>query len=512
MQYSSQIPTIYRRFPRWWVRTLLLAMGLSIVSIPAAAQCAGAVAELPVAAKCTERRQAPTAIASIDPSRRYHLEDLIDIAETNNPRTRIVWEAAKQAAEHVGLTRSVYFPKLAGMALFGDERIINPFPKPLAAVGYVMVEIPAVQSGLELEYTIFDFGKRRSQLESSKALRFAAAATFQRTTQDVAYRVVVAYYNLVTAQEKLTAIRQILNTAQTTQSAAEAQLANGRATLPDVLNAKAATAQAAYDLETSIGDEAMARVRLREALGVEPSDEIEVEKPASTPEASAVSNSVAALVEAARHDRPDLQAFAEKLNSANQAIKTARSSYRPTAEFKSDAAQQSIWPSMSQPSLGNTTQFVWSVGVKLRWEFFDGGARRNEVLIAESEHRQAAEELREKQDEVTRETWTAYLQFRTAARQQEAAQSLLAAATTSYDASLDAYRYGVKNLVDLVTAESQLAQARLADVQARSAVLISSVTLGYTTGNLLRPHPEAVHTNVKQPALPGKDVSDHSDF
>jgi hypothetical protein len=46
-------------------------------------------------------------------------------------------------------------------------------------------------------------------------------------------------------------------------------------------------------------------------------------------------------------------------------------------------------------------------------------------------------------------------------RQQQAAQTLLTAATTSYDASLDAYGYGVKNLIDLVNAESQLAEARL---------------------------------------------------
>ena len=113
---------------------------------------------------------------------------------------------------------------------------------------------------------------------------------------------------------------------------------------------------------------------------------------------------------------------------------------------------------------------------------------------------------------MTRETWTAYLQFRTAARQQEAAKSLLAASTTSYDASLDAYRYGVKNLVDLVTAESQLAQARLADVQARSAVLTSSVTLGYTTGNLLRSHPAAAPTNKGKSSSLGKDPSDHQEF
>jgi len=350
-----------------------------------------------------------------------------------------------------------------------------------------------------MEYTVFDFGRRRAQLNSSKAAQLAAAASFQRVNQDVAYDVVVAYYNLVTAQERLAAIRQILATARTTQAAAEAQLANGRATLPDVLNAMAGTARAEYDLQTSLGAEEIARVKLREALGVEPSDAITVEQPAGTPDLSAVSTSVESFVEAALQDRPDLKSLAEKLHAADAEVKTARSAYQPTVEFESKGSSQSIWPTVSQPSLGNTTQFVWSTGIELKWSLFDGGLRKREVLRRTSEQRQATEELREKSDGIARETWVAYLQFGTAIRQQEAAQTLLQAATTSYDASLDAYGYGVKNLIDLVNAESQLAEARLADVEARSAVLTSAANLGYTTGSLLRPPTDGAQSATTQP-------------
>jgi outer membrane protein TolC len=240
-------------------------------------------------------------------------------------------------------------------------------------------------------------------------------------------------------------------------------------------------------------------VKLREALGVEPSDAITVEQPAGAPDLSAVSASVESFVETALQDRPDLKSLAEKLRAADAEVKSARSAYRPTVEFESKGSSQSIWPTVSQPSLGDTTQFVWSTGVELKWNLFDGGLRRHEVLQRASEQRQAAEELREKSDDIARETWVAYIQFGTAVRQQEAAQTLLLAATTSYDASLDAYGYGVKNLIDLVNAESQLAEARLADVEARSAVLTSAANIGYTTGNLLRPRPDAAQSVTTQP-------------
>jgi outer membrane protein TolC len=478
---------------------LLLGACLLFCTTSAAAQCVGSISDLSTTANCTARLSAPKALATIDPHRPYRLEEMIDIAESNNPRTRVAWEQAKQAAEKIGLARSEYFPRLAGTALFANERFINPFPKPLAPLGYTMVESPTIDAGLAMEYTVFDFGRRRTRLDASKAQRLAAVASFQRVNQDVAYDVVVAYYNLVTAQERLTAIRQILATARTTQSAAEAQLANGRATLPDVLNAKAGTARAEYDLERSLGDEEIARVKLRETLGVEPSDAITIEQPEVAPDLSAVSNSVASLVETAMLDRPDLKSLAEKLRAADAEVKAARSAYRPTVEFESAASSQSIWPTVSQPSLGDTTQFVWSTAVQLKWNLFDGGLRRHEALRRVSEQRQTAEELREKSDDITRETWIAYLQFGTSVRQQEAARTLLQAATTSYDASLDAYRYGVKNLIDLVNAESQLAEARLADVEARSAELTSAANLGYTTGNLLRPRSGDTPSVATQP-------------
>ena len=83
-------------------------------------------------------------------------------------------------------------------------------------------------------------------------------------------------------------------------------------------------------------------------------------------------------------------------------------------------------------------------------------------------------------------------------RKQQAAQSLLESANSSYSASLDAYKYGVKNLIDVVTAEKQLAQARLSGVAARSELLLQAVDLEFVTGNLLRKQPPATQIQEGQ--------------
>jgi outer membrane protein len=132
---------------------------------------------------------------------------------------------------------------------------------------------------------------------------------------------------------------------------------------------------------------------------------------------------------------------------------------------------------------------TWSAALEIEWRIFDGGARKNELAAAESKRREAQDEMREKRDQAVREVWTAYIAFRTALRKEDAAEALLHAADSSYSASLDAYKYGVKNLVDVLTAERQLAQARFSGVSARSELFLEAVDLEFVTGNLLRHQP-----------------------
>lgn len=460
--------------------------------------CAAVATTAESAADCARSRVPIDKAADVDPSRPYSLAELIDIAETNNPQTHLAWERARQAAENLGIARSAYYPILSGLAAFTDQRSIEPFPKPLAPRGYVMVEVPAIVPQIDLDYLIFDFGKREGKVDAAAAEKIAAGANFIRANQSVAFNVARAYYSLVTAQERLMAAKETLKTAQTTQDAAEAQLNNGRSTLPDVLNARAETAQAQFDLESADGDEKVARVQLRQVIGAEPSPEIQIESPDKTPLPAALTMSVDALIDRAVKGRPDLQAQAAEIRAADQEARAAKSEYLPTIGLSANGAQTSVWPTTDSGMLGPASEPTWSVTLGVQWRIFDGGARKNELEIARSRARSARDEMREKEDQATSEVWTAYIGFRTALRKEQAAEALLTSANSSYSASLDAYKYGVKNLIDVVTAERQLAQARLAGVASRSSLLVEAVNLEFVTGNLLRNQPAATQTQDGQ--------------
>ena len=463
-------------------------------------QCAGNASTPRDAANCTARGTPQSGTGSIDPTHFYSLAELIDIAEHNNPRTRVAWELAKQKADRLGIERSAYYPILAGVATFAGQRIIEPFPKPLAPLGYIMVDAGLSQPEITLQYLLFDSGKRKARVDAATAQTLAAGANFIQVNQDVAFQVASAYYKLLTAQERLQATKDTLKTAQTTQDAAEAQLRNGRSTLPDVLNARAETSQAVFDEESADGDERISRVELRNAIGVEPSPDIAIDDQASEPLPQSLTLSIDELVDRALADRPDILAQAAEIRAADSAVRAAKAEYGPRMSFSGAAAQTSLWPAASYGQLGSASKPTWSAAFDIEWRIFDGGARKHELTAAESRRREAQDDLTDKRDQATRQVWSSYIAFRTAIRKEQAAVALLEAANASYSASLDAYRYGVKNLVDVVTAEKQLALARLSGVSARSELFLQAVNLEFVTGNLLRNRQPA--TKPQPPAAP----------
>jgi outer membrane protein TolC len=100
--------------------------------------------------------------------------------------------------------------------------------------------------------------------------------------------------------------------------------------------------------------------------------------------------------------------------------------------------------------------------------------------------KRAEADVDRKRDEVSDEVWRAYSDVNTAFRQRDAATTLLTASSDSYEAALESYRLGVRNLVDLLAAERDLADARSADITARVRVLNSLAALAYSTGDLLK--------------------------
>jgi len=417
----------------------------------------------------------------IESDKVYSLAELIDLAEAHNPETRVAWENALGQSASLGIAQSELFPTLAAIALAGVDR-------DEAGLGsrFYRQTNSAFQLSLDLNYTIFDFGARRGRINAESARLLASNFGFNDVHRQLIYDVSQAYYRLLNAAGQEEAAGASLVNAQAVQQAAEERLRNGLATLPDVLEARSATAQAQYDLQAVLGAEQIARGNLATALGASATAHFHVQPLSEVPTPESESDTVEEAISRALEQRPDLQAQAADKRLAQAERQQARAAFYPSLSVSAGPSAQSLYILQQTLPWGHTADLTGGVTASVNWTVFDAGARRSRLAQAEAHIREAEAQVNAARDRIEDQVWTAYSNLNTAFRQREAAAALVTAATQAYSAALESYNYGVRNLLDVTNAQKVLAQARSTDILARTQVLAALADLAFHTGDAIQ--------------------------
>lgn len=419
---------------------------------------------------------------AVNASATYSLAELVDLAESHNPDTRAAWENARTQAAALGVTRAELFPTLAVSALSQTSRV-----ETYLNTRFYRQTFQSSDLVLDLRYTIFDFGARAGRIDAAKAELLGANFTFNDVHRRLIYQVASAYYQLLNAAGQEAAARANLANAQAVQQAAEVSLKNGLATLPDVLEARSSTAQAEYDLQAALGAEDVAHGNLATALGASPTSSISVRPLDQVTLPDGTQGTVEEAIDRALRQRPDLMRQTEAIRAADAELKEAQAAYFPTLSVNGQPVAQSIYGMQQTLPWGHTAGLNGDLTLNLSWTIFDGGARKNEVARARSNVQAASAQADALRDQIENGVWTAYSNLKTALRQRQAAQALLDASDQSYNAAIQSYRYGVRNLLDVTEAQRTLARARSAEVLARTQVLTALADLALETGDAIQP-------------------------
>lgn len=429
----------------------------------------------------------PEAKYDIDAAKTYTLAELIDLAQQHNPETRVAWQQAKARAAALGIARSAWFPTIAAVALAATSRTAA-----LVDEYFQRQTLGVFEPTLHVEYLVFDFGGRSGAIDAAKANLLISNLAFNDTHRKIIFQVASAYYRLLNAQGQREAAEVSLKNAQTVEEDASDRLNHGLATKPDLLEATAARAQADYDLQATIGAEDIARGDLATAMGLPPQTVFKVQGISQLTTPNAMVDSVDEEIDRAFAQRPELMEQMARVRAANASIKQARSTYFPTLGFVGDGGLARAYGQTNLLPGGYAQGEVWNVGLQLKWTLFDGGRREHEIAEAKAEKKAAQANIDAFRDQIADEVWAAYTDMKTALRQQMAAAALLTASDQSYEAARESYGYGVRNLLDVVSAQKALAQARSEDILARTQLLLQVANLAFRTGDLIQTQPPKI--------------------
>src|ERR1700751_5508615 len=119
-------------------------------------------------------------MSQIDATKIYTLAELTDIAESQNPETRVAWQDAKARAATLGIVRSSLFPTMAAVAL--GETI-----RQAALIGeyFHRQTLGIFEPFLHVEYLVFDVGGRSGTIDIAKANLLAADLSFNDTHRKI---------------------------------------------------------------------------------------------------------------------------------------------------------------------------------------------------------------------------------------------------------------------------------------------------------------------------------------
>jgi outer membrane protein len=453
-----------------------------------------------------------TSRVSINPRKIYGLAELIDIAERNNPETRVAWERARQAAAAVGLSESAYYPFLVASAAAGYDRAFIPFPTltanpthpslsnvTITGGGSLVTESRVYRGELNAKWLLLDFGERSAVVAASREQLMMANVGFNGTHQKIVFQVTDRFYQLGTVRQKVLVARRSLEAAQQVEQAVQARIDNGLATKPELLQAQQQSAQTAFDVEATTGAESDARVALAESIGILPTVPLKVADLGERSTSEQANGSVDELIERALWQRPDLVAKLANVHAKEDGIKKVRAEYYPKVAIDAHVTETELDVSIKNSPYFGDHRPTYGVFLTASVPIFDGFARDRQMDMAKAELHGAENELAGARDAAVREVWKAYTDFKTALRKQDSATKLVTASQNAFDAVLESYKNGLSTYPEIVSAQRNLSAARSVSHDTQAAIYTAAAALALSTGDLAQPTTRSLRPAAVRP-------------
>ena len=432
---------------------------------------------------------APPALSS---AKTYSLAELVDIAESNNPTTRIAWDDARRAALTAGIAESAYLPRLSATAIAGAQGSNAQQSALGLSVSGNEAQLGTV-SAVSMEWLLFDFGERDAINDAAKQASAISNIAFTAAHQQVIYNVAVAFYAYSAARARLATATQSLRDAKAIEAAAEDRYRQGIGTVVETSQARQATAQVNLAVVQATGRAQDAYLSLVSAMGISPLARIRVADVSGRKLSPSMMSPVESIIATSLSRRPDvLSAYAAQKASLAKA-RAAEAEFMPklfvsaNGSYTSGGVNVSALPSIGAqaPTVdisGNSVGAAVFAGVTV--PLYDGGTRDAQLQQARADVDSADTQLTHVREEAVRQIVLADNALRTSLSAYSASRSLTAAAQTTFDAALASYRRGVGSITDLNLAETQLLQAKNTSSDAYSTALAAAATLALSTGAL----------------------------
>jgi TolC family type I secretion outer membrane protein len=317
---------------------------------------------------------------------------------------------------------------------------------------------------------LYDFGRTPAAVAQARRQQDAAEYALQQTRQTTINQVKQAYYTLLQDQRLTEVQRQNVADQRAHLDLARAQFEAGVAPRADVVRGEAAVSSAIVSLVAAQSTEAVARVNLNMAIGIDVRTPVRVEE---TEEAPPLPPEADVVAEALRR-RPEVRQLEARVAAAEEALRVARANDRPALYLVGNYGLRGTeFP---------PTDRGWSYGVSLSWSLFEMEQTRGLVAQAKGNLAAAQANLAAGRQEVASQVVQAYLNVQTAEAQVAASAADVANAQENLRVATGRYAAGVGTYIDIMDAQTALVTAETSQVNARYSLSMARAALAAAIG------------------------------
>ncbi len=341
--------------------------------------------------------------------------------------------------------------------------------------------------GLNAGISLFEGGKLRTNVKQQNVQNRIDALSVAEAENDIRIAIVEAYMQALYAAEAVDVAIGTANVSRAQRDRAEEMWKTGAIGKVDFAQLESQYASDEYQVVTAQTTLDDYKLQLKQLLELDITDEINLAAPESSEEdVMQMLPAKTSIYATALQAMPEIKRGSLAIEAAELDVKQARAGFYPSVSFSASLGTGHMSGVYSQTGSQVWNRFNENVGLNISIPIFSNRTNRtavNKARIAVSNSQLEEQNLKK---ELLRKVESAYLNAVSSQSQYAAAKEKERYAQQSYELTSEQFRVGMKNTVELITAQNEWASAQQEKLQAKYMALLNIELLAIYQGNTNR--------------------------
>lgn len=340
--------------------------------------------------------------------------------------------------------------------------------------------------GLSSQWTVWDGGRNRKNLELSKINRTQSIRQAEVTAATIQEQIAQLYVQILYQNEGVEMYRKIAESSQTQADRAKQMYEVGSMSKADLAQIESQLSQDNYNVVNSITQLEECKLQLKQLLEIVNTEEFNVATP-SVDEDKVLSliPSKADVYSLAVQTRPEIQYAKGNIDVADMNINIAKRGYYPTISMNAGINTSGGSGMRSNYFNQLKNNFNTMLGLSLDVPIFDNYKSKANLLSSQLCKESAQLDMEAADRDLFSSVETLWLNARNAQQQYIASKSNVDAMEKSFTLVSEQFNVGLKDVVSLITGKNNLLQAQQQLLQSKYTALLNIALLRFYSGDSL---------------------------